>query len=158
MSPAAQGVAQALKEQGFGRTIFLEGDGGFQATAQELGTIIRHRLDVIIFLLKNQGYAFERLIHGLEAVYNDVAGWRYLEIAHAMGAPEDDPTYPVMNVRLETWGELEELLADRMFTDGPGLKMVEVMAGPTEVPGRLAEALAVTGRQLAAGADMKEQI
>ena len=158
MLPAAQGVAQALKEQGFGRTILLEGDGSFQATAQELGTIIRHRLDVIIFLINNQGYAFERLIHGREAEYNDVAGWRYLEAAHAMGAPEDDPTYPVMNLRLETWGDLMRLLADVRFTDGPGLKMVEVMAGPIEVPGRLAEALAVTGRQLAAGADMDEQV
>jgi len=84
----AQGIALAQKELGTGgRTIFFEGDGSFQATAQELSTIIRYKLDAYIFIMNNDSYTFERLIHGLHEYCNDVARWRYLKAPEMFGAP-----------------------------------------------------------------------
>jgi hypothetical protein len=45
-----------------GAQSYFEGDGSFQVTAQEPSTIIHKRLDIIIFLMNNNGYTIERLI------------------------------------------------------------------------------------------------
>jgi pyruvate decarboxylase len=77
--------AQTARE----RTILFEGDGSFQMTAQELSTIIRHKLDLVLFLINNDGYRIERFIHGMRAHYNDVARWRYLDAPRFFGAGLD---------------------------------------------------------------------
>jgi pyruvate decarboxylase len=78
-----------------GRTILFEGDGSFQMSAQELSTIIKHKLDLTLFLINNDGYTIERFIHGMKAHYNDVAAWRYLDAPNFFGgdieqSPETD--------------------------------------------------------------------
>ena len=45
---ATQGAALAAKELGNRRTILLTGDGSFQLTAQEVSTMIRHKLNPIL--------------------------------------------------------------------------------------------------------------
>ncbi|KAJ5190936.1 uncharacterized protein N7498_009921 [Penicillium cinerascens] len=133
MLPAAQGVCLAQRQgQMQGRTILFEGDGSYQVTAQELSTIIRKRLDLIIFLMNNNGYTIERLIHGRDAEYNEVAPWRYLESPSCFGAPADG--YDVQTARVETWGEMHALLADEKFHTGHGLRMVEVMLDTYDAP------------------------
>ncbi|CZR48761.1 uncharacterized protein FPRO_03918 [Fusarium proliferatum ET1] len=146
MLPAAQGTALAQKElmstnQWSGihnaRTVLLMGDGSFQMTAQELSTIIRHDLDVVVFLINNDGYTIERCIHGLTQGYNDVPSWRYLEAPRFFGAPEDTFTYSSKN-----WGELEDALSSKALSDGKGLRMVEVLMGREDAPeGPLAQYL-----------------
>jgi pyruvate decarboxylase len=37
------------------------------------------------FVLNNDGYTVERLIHGMEADYNEVAHWDYSSLAKAFG-------------------------------------------------------------------------
>ncbi|KUM65463.1 hypothetical protein ACN42_g1621 [Penicillium freii] len=134
MLPAAQGACLAQRHsQTEGRTILFEGDGSFQVTAQELSTIIRKRLDIIIFLMNNNGYTIERLIHGRDAEYNEVAPWRYLESPSCYGAPTDG-SYKVQTAKVETWGELHALLADENFQTGRGLRMVEVMLDTYDAP------------------------
>ncbi|RAL14720.1 uncharacterized protein BO97DRAFT_275469 [Aspergillus homomorphus CBS 101889] len=61
------------------RTILFIGGGSFQMTAQELGTIIRQELNVVVFLINNDGYFIERCIHGRHQAYNDIGRWRYLQ-------------------------------------------------------------------------------
>lgn len=135
MLPAALGAAKAQEEMRASsshqdaRTILLIGDGSFQMTAQELSTIIRQKLDVIVFLINNNGYTIERAIHGRRQGYNDIAGWRYLEAPSFFGAKEDSFT-----ARASTWGELNEILQDANFVDGKGLRMVEVTVGEEDVP------------------------
>ena len=107
------------------------GDGGFQVTAQELSTIIWQRLDVTIFIINNGGYAYERHIHGMDANYNDIAPWDYLAAPKFFGKPEG---YRVETHRIETWGQLDALLADERFCDGEGLKLVDVRVGKYDVP------------------------
>jgi pyruvate decarboxylase len=58
---ATLGVALAKRsaESSHGQTIALIGDGSFQMTAQEVSTMIRQNVDVIIILLNNAGYTIE---------------------------------------------------------------------------------------------------
>ncbi|EWZ46047.1 thiamine diphosphate-binding protein [Fusarium oxysporum Fo47] len=138
MLPAAQGAALAQKElmgtnQWSGidnaRTVLLMGDGSFQMTAQELSTMIRHDLNVVVFLINNDGYTIERCIHGLTQGYNDVPSWRYLEAPRFFGAPKDTFTRSAKN-----WGELEDALGSKALHDGKGLRMVEVLMGREDAP------------------------
>jgi pyruvate decarboxylase len=134
MLAATQGVALAQRHLtqsdhplSNGRTILFEGDGSFQMTAQELSTIIRQKLDVIIFIINNNGYTIERLIHGPQESYNDVASWRFLEAPSFFGAEGADSSYPVYTARATTWGELAGVLGRDEMRAGKGLRMVELM-------------------------------
>ena len=137
MLPAAEGAALAQRElvvssnyHGLdrARTVLCIGDGSFQMTVQELGTVIREKLDVIVFLLNNDGYTIERCIHGLEKGYNDVGRWRYLHAPHFLGADEN-----VFTAQVKTWAELQEALDTPEMLDGTGLRMVEVVLDREDV-------------------------
>lgn len=142
MLPAAQGAALAhralqtqanstangSKSEG-GRTILFIGDGSLQMTVQEISTMIRHNLNIIIVVLNNDGYTIERAIHGLKETYNDVPAWRYLGAPSFFGAKEDTFTGSA-----RTWGELETLLSDEKLTNGTGLRMIELFLDREDVP------------------------
>lgn len=142
MLPAAQGAAlaqRAMKAQSngatncdksdSGRTILFIGDGSLQMTVQEISTMIRHNLDIIIIVLNNDGYTIERAIHGLKETYNDVAAWRYLGAPSFFGAKGDTFT-----ASARTWGELEKVLGNKTLIDGKGLRMVELLLDREDVP------------------------
>ncbi|KAK6365140.1 hypothetical protein LTS17_011618 [Exophiala oligosperma] len=138
MLPAAQGAALAQRDligssdyHGLdqARTMVFIGDGSLQMTIQELGTIIRERLDVTIFLINNDGYTIERCIHGLNKTYNDIGRWRYPQAPHFFGADQD-----VFTATALTWEDLQnvlEAMEDR--TDG-GLRMIEIVLDRQDVP------------------------
>ncbi|KAF4943767.1 hypothetical protein FSARC_14835 [Fusarium sarcochroum] len=146
MLPAAQGAALAQRELAKSnnwhniknaRTVVLIGDGSFQMTAQELSTMIRHNLNIVVFLINNDGYTIERCLHGLTQGYNDIASWRYLESPRLFGAPDGSFTRSVRN-----WGELEDVLKDTALNDDQGLRMVEVMMDREDAPpGPLSEGI-----------------
>lgn len=138
MLPATQGAALAQRELiasskyhdiKEARTILLIGDGSFQMTVQELSTIIRHQLNVVIILINNDGYTIERVIHGLKQSYNDIAPWKYLKAPALFGAPENTYTGSA-----KTYGELKQVLQDKDLADGKGLRMVEVFMGREDAP------------------------
>ncbi|KAK1673438.1 thiamine pyrophosphate enzyme [Colletotrichum godetiae] len=138
MLPAAQGAALAQRELiqsssyhdiKEARTILFIGDGSFQMTVQEISTIIRHNLNVIIVLLNNDGYTIERCIHGLDQSYNDVARWRYLQAPGFFGGNPETYTGSA-----KTWGELEKVLDNDELKNGKGLRMVEVFMDPDDAP------------------------
>ncbi|GAW13312.1 hypothetical protein ANO14919_026930 [Xylariales sp. No.14919] len=138
MVGAAQGAALAQREliaasKYYGipsaRTILFIGDGSFQMSAQELGTIIRHNLNVTVVLINNEGYTIERVIHGLKQGYNDVAAWRYLQAPAFFGAKEDTFT-----AKVRTLGEVQGLLETEAFRSAEGFKMVEVIMDREDVP------------------------
>lgn len=74
--PAALGVKLAAPDK---RPVVLVGDGAFQMTAQELSTIIWHNQNPVIFLINNDGYTLERMIHG-EGSYNELNMWHYYRL------------------------------------------------------------------------------
>lgn len=140
MLAACQGASLAQREMSTagarrpGRTILFEGDGSLQMSAQAISDIIRNRLDVTIFILNNNGYTIERIIHGPGESYNDVQPWRNLKAPEYFGAPEDDPLYPVRTFLAHNWGELREILRHRGLQEGKGLNMVEVKMDVHDTP------------------------
>ncbi|KAF2152872.1 pyruvate decarboxylase [Myriangium duriaei CBS 260.36] len=138
MLPAAQGAALAQRElveagkwagSEKPRTILFIGDGSFQMTAQELGTIIRLNLDVIVFLVNNDGYTIERCINGRNQGYNDVARWRYLDAPNFFGAAEDTFTGSAT-----TYEELDKLISNEQLISGKGLRMAEIFMTKEDAP------------------------
>jgi pyruvate decarboxylase len=138
---SAQGAALAAKEleEEKGekhRTILLTGEGSFQLTAQEVSTMIRRKLKPIIFLIVNEGYTIERMIHGMNAEYNDVQEWKWKDLVPAFGAKEGQyKTYTV-----KTREELDTLMADDNFNAAPYLQFVEMYMPKEDAP----EALKLT--------------
>lgn len=152
MLPAAQGAALAFQgrpksSEWSGRTILLEGDGSFQATAQELSTIIRYKLDCIIFIANNEGYAYERLIDGLRDEYNDVAAWQYTLAPQMMGGSSSSD-YPVRVLKASDVGEMEAILDDEDRIEGKGLTLVDIRMGREDVPEYYRDALGMAGQRL----------
>lgn len=144
MLPAAQGAALAQREMSASldyykdaRTILFIGDGSFQMTAQEISTMVRHDLNVIIFLINNDGYTIERCIHGRNQEYNDIGRWRYLEAPTFFGASDDTYT-----ASARTWNELGAILFNERLMNDKRLRMVEILMDPEDAPkGQLTELL-----------------
>ena len=134
MLPASQGAALAQRELNTpsnspGRTILLIGDGSLQMTVQELGTIVRHRLNVVVFVINNDGYTIERCIHGVDQKYNDIPAWNYLDAPKFFGAGND-----AFTASARTYGELQRVLEEKALTDGQGLRMVEIFMERMDAP------------------------
>ena len=165
MLPATQGAALAQQEltsagewhkecERAPRTVLLIGDGSFQMTAQELSTIIKLELNVLLILINNNGYTIERCLHGYKQAYNDIAFWRYLRAPAFFGASEkgaETGEYRYETDRVQTWGELEEVMKQEENDRGevPILRMVEVVMGKEDAPFTL---MASLNRQKAAAA------
>lgn len=128
MLPAALGAAQASSN----RTILLDGDGSFQVTAQELSTIIHNRVNMTIFIVNNGGYTYERLIHGRDEAYNEIAPWDYLAGPKFFGEPPEG--YQLKTHRVRTWGELDKVLQSQHFEKGEGLTLVDVIMDKYDIP------------------------
>jgi pyruvate decarboxylase len=110
----------AAREMGHkGRVIIVEGDGSIQMTAQGIGTMIKHKLDIIILLINNDGYTIERWVHGMEAEYNDIVQWKYADIPAAMGGKKDYVT----SFMVRTRDELEALWETEEFRKLRGMKV-----------------------------------
>ena len=152
MLPAALGAAVAQRERPpLGtpnekptdhppRTVLLIGDGSFQMTAQELATVIREKLNVVVFLINNKGYTIERCLHGWDQGYNDIATFRYLQAPAFMGA-EEEGEYQAHTFTVRTWGDLESVMGEKVMTEGKGLRMIEVFTGWEDAPPFLAALL-----------------
>ena len=155
MLPAAVGVSLANQEKPAnerGRVILFEGDGSFQVSAQELGTIIRYKLPLIVLLINNDGYTFERWIHGMDAEYNDVAPWEYTLAPKFFGGEnmgKGTKDYPIETYKVETWKQIQKVLADSEgFRQGKGLVFVEVRMAREDVSGNFKEGLKLAGQMV----------
>ncbi|KAI9728459.1 MAG: Pyruvate decarboxylase 1 [Chrysothrix sp. TS-e1954] len=127
---AAQGAALAAQEQKKGRTILFTGDGSFQLTAQELSTMIRKRLNPIVFIICNDGFTIERFIHGMDATYNDIAAWKYKDLPAVFNAqPGEYKTYQV-----KTKSDMQKLLSDEDFATSKCLRLVELYMRKDDAP------------------------
>lgn len=71
-------------------------------------------------MICNEGYTVERLIHGMDASYNDVQSWKYKDLVDAFGGtPKDSKTFQV-----KTKVEAENLLTDKEFASAPYLQVI----------------------------------
>jgi pyruvate decarboxylase len=140
MLPATLGTALAQRERNTqpeqkSQTILFIGDGSLQMTAQEISVMIREKLNIIIFIINNEGYTIERVIHGRKEAYNDVPFWRHAQALNYFGADEDHVKNNTFTAR--TCGELQEVLANENIINGQGVRLVEVSMGREDVQGAL---------------------
>jgi pyruvate decarboxylase len=142
---AAVGAALAAREdeqQSNGaerrRTVLFTGDGSLQMTAQEVSTMVRRKLGIIMFVICNEGYTIERLINGPEAEYNDIQPWDYKLLPTVFQATPDS----VRTYAAHTRAELENLLTDSSFgpaenfdeKNPPPLRLVELHMAKHDAP------------------------
>ncbi|KAJ5721775.1 uncharacterized protein N7483_009709 [Penicillium malachiteum] len=129
---SCQGAALAAKELHNRRTILFIGDGSFQLTVQEISTMLRNKLNPIIFVICNEGYTIERYIHGWDAKYNDIQPWDFVNIPKVFGAQDGYKGY-----RIKTRDELHKLFADQTFRDSDSLRLVELYMPRDDAPAAL---------------------
>ncbi|MBW1606191.1 alpha-keto acid decarboxylase family protein [Lactobacillus sp. Sy-1] len=111
------------------RHILSTGEGSLQLTIQELGMLIKNNLHPIIIIIDNHGYTVERLIHGMNAVYNDVPSLNYTLMPKAFGASDDQYLAFDVNTENEFTTALQEaknhpeklilIQAHMQFNDSP---------------------------------------
>ena len=78
--PGTLGIGIAAPDS---RVITFVGDGAFQTTAQEVSTIIREKLNPIIFVMNNDGYTIERVM--VDGAFNDIQMWKYSQLPAVFG-------------------------------------------------------------------------
>ncbi|CCK72978.1 alpha-keto acid decarboxylase family protein KNAG_0M01250 [Huiozyma naganishii CBS 8797] len=113
------------------RVILFIGDGSLQLTVQEISTLIRWDLKPYLFVLNNNGYTIERLIHGPNAGYNAIQPWRHTKLLEAFGANDYE------NVKITTTGEWQTLTQDKQFNEPSKIRMIEVMLPVMDAPSNL---------------------
>lgn len=140
MLPATLGAALAKREQnqvsgGDNQTTLFIGDGSLQMTAQEISVMIKEKLNILIFIINNEGYTIERVIHGRNQAYNDVPFWRHTQALNYFGAEEDHVANNTFTAK--TCGELQEVLKNERVRSGRGVRIVEVFMEREDVQGPL---------------------
>lgn len=136
---AALGAALAAREADPNkRTLLFVGDGSLQLTVQEIGTMVRRKLCPHIFVINNDGYEIERLIHGPDAKYNDIANWDYTMLL-PLFAGRTGVKHETHSVK--TQEELQKLLDDKDFQKPDRIRVIEVFIPKGDAPHVLAQIL-----------------
>lgn len=116
--PAALGAQLATKNQ----VIAIIGDGGYQMTIQELGTIMQYKIPLKVIVLNNNYLGMVRqwqeLFHGKRYSFTEMANPDFIKIADAYQIPARKVTE-----RADLIPALHELLS----SDGP--RFLEVVVG-----------------------------
>jgi TPP-dependent 2-oxoacid decarboxylase len=94
------------------RVISLIGDGSFQLTAQELSSMIRYKVNPIIFLMNNGGYTIEVEIH--DGPYNNIQNWDYAGLLNIFNAGKGNG----LGIRANTAGELSSAIKQALAHEG----------------------------------------
>jgi len=123
-TPAAFGMAMADPSR---RVILVQGDGGHQLTANQIGTMGWHGVNPIILLVNNGVFGVEEVLQPntdpeKNKKYDELAPWQYHKLPEAMGCR--DWFCP----RVETNAELDSAL--RQARKHPGASYIEVVPGP----------------------------
>ncbi|AAS51094.1 ACL134Cp [Eremothecium gossypii ATCC 10895] len=136
---ACLGAAFAAEELDPNRRVILFiGDGSLQLTVQEISTMVRWGLKPYLFVLNNDGYTIERLIHGETAQYNDIQPWQHLNLLPTFGAKDYEA------VRVSTTGEWDALTQDKAFNENSKIRMIEVMLPVMDAPSNLVKQAELT--------------
>lgn len=115
----------------------VAGDGGFMMVCQSLSTLVRNKLNAVIFVMSNQVYAIEQVYVDMNAfkpgpkntfdTFDILPDWDYLALAKAFGAE---------GIRVETVDQLNAaLIRIRKIKDRPVL--VEVVIPQKDLPGQM---------------------
>jgi pyruvate decarboxylase len=148
-TPAALGADLALadmaKHQGKprGRVLLCTGDGSMMLTVQEIGNMVKMKLQPIIFLINNAGYTIERVIHGARATYNDIVPFNYEHMLPFFNMPVEEAKKNFHKATTKV--ELEDILAKDSVKNPKSVQVVEIMMDMLDVPWRLSTQIATRG-------------
>ncbi|CAN3501306.1 pyruvate decarboxylase isozyme 2 [Diutina catenulata] len=125
-------ASQELEEKR--RVILFVGDGSLQLTVQELSTICRWECNnTYTFVLNNDGYTIERLIHGENARYNDIQPWKTSLLLDLFSAKKQETR------EVKTRKDLDDLFSDDAFAQPEKIRLVEVFLAKMDAPKNLVE-------------------
>lgn len=110
------------------RVILFVGDGSLQLTVQEISTMVKWENTPYLFVLNNDGYTIERLIHGETATYNDIQPWDNLALLPLFKSKDYEA------IRVSTIGEINGLFNDAAFNENSRIRMIEVMLPKMDAP------------------------
>lgn len=137
---AACGAAMASRQR---RVYLFVGDGSFQLTCQEISVCIRHGLTPVIFLLNNDGYLIEKLIHGPQRSYNNYQMWEYSKSLSYFGGKleinkkKDYTPAPIgLEAKVKTRQEFEEAMV-KVNEQKDHIHFIEVIMPQFDAPREL---------------------
>lgn len=110
------------------RVILFVGDGSLQLTVQEISTMVKWENTPYLFVLNNDGYTIERLIHGETATYNDIQPWDNLGLLPLFKSKDYEA------IRVSTIAEINGLFNDAAFNENSRIRMIEVMLPRMDAP------------------------
>lgn len=102
--PAMLGISLHSKRLRRSKDLLIIGDGAFQVTCQELSTMIRQNLDVIVLVINNELYTIEQQIHS--GPYNELVSWDYSSLVNCFKG--NSPT--ATGFKIKTCEELSKAL------------------------------------------------
>jgi indolepyruvate decarboxylase len=123
--PAVLGAALAAPDR---RIVLVIGDGAFQQTAPELGTLLAQGPAPVIIVLSNGGYAVERVIHDPSAGYHRIPAWDWSALAATLS-----PAAAPLAIRAARPRELTEALHAATRNAGRPV-LIEAVLGPDDAP------------------------
>ncbi|KAF8855034.1 thiamine diphosphate-binding protein [Acephala macrosclerotiorum] len=123
-TPAAFGGALAQKDE-LARAV--------QLSVQEVGSMVREGLDMIIIIINNGGYSIERCVIHPHAGYHNIATWNHKQMLEFFGVPGGaERTHQVhTKAELETAPRLPEMKNPK------GIQVLEIFTGNMDFPWRL---------------------
>jgi len=117
--PAAIGAKFGAPDK---TVVAVIGDGGFQMTIQELGTVMQSKVDIKILILNNQFLGmvrqWQQLFHDKRYSFVDIASPDYVQVAKG---------YHIAGNKVSKREELKQALKDML--DHKGAYLLEVMVG-----------------------------
>lgn len=124
--PAILGTQMADKSR---RNILVIGDGSLQLTAQEISTMLREDINPVLFVINNDGYTIERVIHGPRRKYNDINMWDYSKLGDVFGLKNRKSLSFTVSTEQELADAMKAVNANR-----EQLAIVEVILGMDDAP------------------------
>ncbi len=117
--PAAMGAKLAIPEQ---QVVAVIGDGGYQMTVQELGTIMQYKIPVKILVLNNNFLGmvrqWQQLFHGKRYSFTEMVNPNFVKLAEAYSIPAR---------KVERREELQDALKEMLQAETP--YFLEVVVG-----------------------------
>lgn len=124
--PASLGAAVASPNK---RSVLLIGDGSALLTIQDLGVMLREKINPVIFLINNAGYTVERAIHGEKQPYNDIPKSDWQLMPKAFGATDGN----CLILKVNTPAELKSAIERAKETKNK-MVFIEVITEVMDIP------------------------
>ncbi|RLP64633.1 hypothetical protein L150_03387 [Candida albicans Ca529L] len=115
------------------RVILFVGDGSLQLTMQEISTMIKNGVNPYIFVVNNAGYTIEKLIHGLNAKYNNIQPWNHSQILSLFNAKDSQ------SAKISTVGEADDLFRNKDFGVNSKIRLIDLMFSSLDAPKALVQ-------------------